>query len=120
MTADEVLRRGSESSSKVTRRLAEKVTGLLEQLEGRLETEGKRAEVVRLRSELAAAKAVVRQPQRPMTTAIRAECVRLYTEEGLTVAEVGDRVDRPWSSVRRALVSAGVSMRHSGWSRRSG
>lgn len=114
-SADEMLRRGAESGSEVTRRLTAKATGLLAQLEGRLAVEDKRAEVVRLREELAAAKSRVRAPQKPMTTAIAAECVRLYGE-GLTIAEVGGRVDRPWSSVRRALLSAGVRMRSQRWS----
>lgn len=115
MNADEVLRRGAESASDVTRRLTAKARGLLAELEKRLVVEDKRADVARLRDELAAAKNAVRRPQRPMTTAIRAECVRLYVEEELTVAEVGGRVDRPWSSVRRALISAGVEMRSAGW-----
>jgi hypothetical protein len=118
VTADDVLRHGSESGNEVTRRLTVKANGLLAQLAARLEAEDKRAAVVRLRGELAAAKAVVRRPQKSMTTTVQAECVRLY-EQGLTVAQVGDRVDRPWSSVRRTLVLAGVQMR-SQWSTRRG
>ena len=114
MTADEVLRRAEESGSEVTRRLAAKARVLLAQLGERLAVEDKRAEVVRLRAELAAAKTAVRAPQKPMTPEIRAECVRLY-KAGLTVGQVAVRVDRPWSSVRRALVMAGVQMRSAGW-----
>jgi hypothetical protein len=120
VSADEVLRRGSESASEVTQRLTVKANGLLAQLAARLEAEEKRAEVVRLRDELAAAKVRVRRPQKPMTTAVAAECVRLYVDGGLTLAEVGTRVDRPASSVRRALVSAGVRMRSQRWSTERG
>jgi HEAT repeat protein len=116
VSADEVLKRGAESDSDVTRRLAAKAQGLLAQLGARLEAEDKRAAVGRLRRELADARARVRRPQKPMTTAVQAECVRLYVEERLTLAQVGDRVDRPPSSVRRALVSAGVRMRSQRWS----
>lgn len=117
MNADEVLARGAGSNSDVTRRLAAKAGALLAQLGQRLEAEDKRAEVARLRAELAAAKTEVRRPQRPMTTALVAECVRLYVDEELTIAEVGGRVYRPASSVRRALVSAGVQMRSQRWSK---
>lgn len=117
MNADEVLQRCEESSSDVTRRLAAKARGLLAQLEERLEADAKRDEVVRLRAELAAAKTAVRRPQQPMTTVVAAECVRLYVEEELTIAEVAVRVDRPPSSVQRALVAAGVQMRSQRWSK---
>lgn len=116
MSADEVLARAAASTSPVTARLVGKVQALLAQLGERLEAEDKQADVARLRAELAAAKAAVRKPQRPMTTTVAAECVRLYVEERLTVAEVGERVDRPWSSVRRALLAAGVRMRSQRWS----
>lgn len=112
-----MLRRAEASPSEVTRRLAAKVRVLLAQLGERLAVEDKRAEVVRLRAELGAAKTAVRAPQKPMTPEIQAECVRLYVEKELTVGQVAVRVDRPWSSVRRALVGAGVQMRTQRWSK---
>lgn len=116
MSADELLDKGRASGDVVTRRLAAKVDILLAQLQRRVGIEESKAEIVRLRAELAATKAKARTPHRPMTTQVAAEMVRLYVEERLTVAEVGERVGRPWSTVRRALQQAGVRMRTQRWS----
>lgn len=116
MSADELLDKGRASGDVVTRRLAAKVDLLLAQLGRRVGIEESKAEIVRLRAELNATKAKARAPHRPMTTQVAAECVRLYVEERLTVAEVGERVGRPWSTVRRALQQAGVRMRTQRWS----
>lgn len=120
VSADELLPKARASREPVTRRLAAKVDILLEQLRRRVAIEESKAEIVRLRAELAETKAKTRGPGRPMTTAVAAECVRLYVEERLTVAEVGERLDRPWSTVRRALLSAGVRMRSQRWSAERG
>lgn len=114
MNADEILDRAERSGNEVAKRKVARVRTLLAELEAQLSVADKRAEIARLRTELKTAARQVRRPARPLTTVVQAEIARLYVEERLTMHAVAARVDRSYSTVRRALQNAGVSFRAQG------
>lgn len=116
MTPEEILDRSERSENPIDRQRAARARELLAAMEKRLVAADKMAQIARLRAELDAARGIVRRPPRPLTTTVQAEIVRLYVEERLTMHAVGARVDRSYSTVRRALVDAGVPLRPRRWS----